>query len=52
MNKVIVIALTILGISTFTNAQNTILEALGRALGTAVSVNVIVTLGPDRVSIR
>ncbi len=52
MKKSFILSLIILGISTFTNAQNTILEARGMALGTVVTVKGIVTHGSEWGPIR
>ncbi len=52
MKKFIILALVLLGISTITNAQNTILEARNKAIGTVVTVNGIVTNGAELGPIR
>jgi phosphatidylserine/phosphatidylglycerophosphate/cardiolipin synthase-like enzyme len=52
MKKIIILALVLLGISTITNAQNTILEARGKAVGTVVTVKGIVTNGGELGPIR
>jgi phosphatidylserine/phosphatidylglycerophosphate/cardiolipin synthase-like enzyme len=52
MKKTIILALVFLGIATFTNAQNTILEARNKAAGTVVTVKGVVTHGAEWGPIR
>jgi len=52
MKKTLLIALVFLGITAFTNAQNSILEARGMAIGTVVTVKGIVTNGSELGVIR
>lgn len=52
MKKSLILALVFLGIATITNAQNTILEARGKGIGTVVTVRGIVTNGAELGSIR
>ncbi len=52
MKKTLILALVFLGISTLTNAQNTILEARGMAAGSVVTVKGIVTNGAEFGVIR
>jgi phosphatidylserine/phosphatidylglycerophosphate/cardiolipin synthase-like enzyme len=52
MKKSTILALVFLGIATYTNAQNTILEARAKALGTVVTVKGIVTNGAEWGPIR
>lgn len=52
MKKLFILAFVILGITAITDAQNTILEARGMALGTVVTVKGIVTHGAELGSIR
>lgn len=52
MKKTLILALAILGITTLANAQNSILQARGMAVGTVVTVKGIVTNGPELGIIR
>jgi len=52
MKKTFILALVFLGITTLTNAQNSILEARGMAVGTVVTVKGIVTNGAELGVIR
>jgi phosphatidylserine/phosphatidylglycerophosphate/cardiolipin synthase-like enzyme len=52
MKKTFILALVILGITGITNAQNTILEARGKVVGTVVTVKGIVTNGAELGIIR
>ncbi len=52
MKKIFTLALVLLGITTLTNAQNTILEARGMAIGSVVTVKGIVTHGGEYGPIR
>lgn len=52
MKKIFLLTLVLLGITGITNAQNTILEARGKAVGTVVTVKGIVTNGAELGPIR
>ena len=52
MKKSITLALVFLGITTITNAQNTILEARNMPLGTVVTVKGIETNGAELGSLQ
>jgi len=52
MKKSFILALVLLGTTVFTNAQNTILEARGKAIGTVVTVKGIATNGSELGIIR
>ena len=52
MKKTLLIALVFLGLSSITNAQNTILEARGMAPGSVVTVKGVVTNGEEFGVIR